>query len=128
MKTKRAPMSPGRRFRIWRRDGFCCTYCGASALTDDIVLEVDHIVPVAEGGTDTLENLTTACRPCNWSKGPHRLRAVEGGKRIVFQFPAWMEARLDAIAQRTYSSRSQVIRRLLAEALEREDAPEAVAS
>ena len=40
--------------------------------------------------------------------------------RSSILIPAWMDARLDVMAQRTLSSKSQVIRRLLAEALERE--------
>lgn len=42
--------------------------------------------------------------------------------RSSVQLPPWMTRRLDEIAERTYSSRSQVIRRLLAEALERDTA------
>jgi metal-responsive CopG/Arc/MetJ family transcriptional regulator len=40
--------------------------------------------------------------------------------RSSIYFPPWMTRRLDAIAQKTLSSRSQVIRRLVAEGLERE--------
>ena len=29
---------------------------------------VDHIIPVAKGGTDDPENLVAACRKCNFSK------------------------------------------------------------
>jgi 5-methylcytosine-specific restriction endonuclease McrA len=46
-----------------------CQVCGA---TDDLQLE--HMVPVSQGGTHYLENLTTMCRACNmskWVKGPH---------------------------------------------------------
>jgi len=32
------------------------------------MLEVDHIVPRCEGGTDAPENLTTSCVPCNRGK------------------------------------------------------------
>lgn len=42
--------------------------------------------------------------------------------RSSILIPGWMTDRLEAIARRTLSSRSQVIRRLLAEALEREPA------
>lgn len=31
--------------------------------------EVDHVVSVAQGGTDELSNLTVICRRCNQSKG-----------------------------------------------------------
>lgn len=40
-----------------------CTYCGA---TEDI--EIDHIYPLARGGSHTLRNLTPACGFCNRSK------------------------------------------------------------
>lgn len=52
------------RLRIFERDGYVCTYCGAA----DQPLECDHIYPVAKGGTDDEDNLTTACKPCNRSK------------------------------------------------------------
>ena len=43
-----------------------CQYCGQSA--PDVVLEVDHIVPVAEGGDNDIMNLITSCRDCNRGK------------------------------------------------------------
>jgi hypothetical protein len=70
---KRPSLSTRRRLAIWQRDRFTCTYCGASALTDEtVILEVDHKIAVADGGTSETENLTTACRPCNLKKGPGR--------------------------------------------------------
>jgi len=55
------------RFEILKRDGFACRYCGASAVAD--VLHVDHVVPIAEGGSNEPHNLVTACAPCNGGKG-----------------------------------------------------------
>jgi hypothetical protein len=40
--------------------------CGRSK--DDISLHVDHIVPVAKGGTDEISNLATLCSDCNIGK------------------------------------------------------------
>ena len=54
------------RFEILRRDGHTCRYCGASA--PDAKLTVDHVLPVALGGSDEPENLTTACTDCNAGK------------------------------------------------------------
>lgn len=54
------------RFEVLKRDSFTCQYCGASA--PDVILEVDHIYPVAEGGTNDLMNLITSCRDCNRGK------------------------------------------------------------
>ena len=36
-----------------------------------VSLSIDHIVPVAAGGSTTRENLWLACRPCNEFKGTH---------------------------------------------------------
>lgn len=52
------------RLQVFDRDDWVCTYCGS---TDD--LTCDHIHPLARGGTNDLDNLTTACRSCNSSKG-----------------------------------------------------------
>jgi hypothetical protein len=59
-------ISPRVRFAVFSRDRFTCQYCGARG--DGVVLEVDHIVPVARGGSDDESNLTTACRKCNSGK------------------------------------------------------------
>jgi uncharacterized membrane protein YqaE (UPF0057 family)/ribosomal protein L7/L12 len=47
------------------RDAYICRYCGQRSQT----MEVDHVVPVSEGGLSTLDNLVTACRDCNRRKG-----------------------------------------------------------
>lgn len=54
------------RFEILKRDGYACRYCGATA--PDVVLHVDHVVPVALGGGDEPNNLVTACADCNAGK------------------------------------------------------------
>jgi len=46
------------------RDGYECVYCGS---TKD--LTVDHIIPASRGGKTNFDNCTTACRPCNNTKG-----------------------------------------------------------
>ena len=54
------------RYEILRRDNHTCRYCGASA--PDVPLRVDHVTPVALGGTDTPDNLAASCEPCNSGK------------------------------------------------------------
>lgn len=54
------------RFEVLRRDGHTCRYCGAGA--PDVTLVVDHVVPVALGGSDDPSNLRAACKDCNSGK------------------------------------------------------------
>ncbi|SKD35918.1 HNH endonuclease, putative [Mycobacteroides abscessus subsp. massiliense] len=54
------------RFEVLRRDNHTCRYCGRSA--PGVQLTVDHVVPVALGGTDTADNLVAACSDCNSGK------------------------------------------------------------
>jgi 5-methylcytosine-specific restriction endonuclease McrA len=48
---------------IKRRDGHQCVYCDSSAN-----LCVDHVYPIALGGTDDYRNLVCACNACNSGK------------------------------------------------------------
>jgi hypothetical protein len=59
------------RFEAFKRDRFTCQYCGMKA--PDVVLNVDHIHPVSDGGTNDLLNLVTSCRDCNSGKSDHKL-------------------------------------------------------
>lgn len=54
------------RYEVLRRDGYACRYCGAKA--PEVALHVDHVVPVALGGSDDPSNLTASCEPCNAGK------------------------------------------------------------
>lgn len=68
---QRVPISKGKRFEIFARDGFTCQYCGLRP--PDVILEVDHIEPVAGGGSNDDVNLITSCFDCNRGKRAKRL-------------------------------------------------------
>lgn len=74
MSQKRASLSKRARFRIFERDGFTCQYCGKRP--PEAVLQLDHIHPFSEGGTDIEENLITACFECNAGKSNRVLGAI----------------------------------------------------
>ena len=61
--------------RLFRRDGHMCMYCGDFLY--DCELTRDHVVPVSRGGTDTWENVVTACRDCNRRKADMSLEEIE---------------------------------------------------
>jgi hypothetical protein len=66
--TKKVPH--GVRWKVLVRDNFRCVVCGANPAIDHSVrLEVDHIVPVARGGSNHFGNLRTLCLNCNAGKG-----------------------------------------------------------
>jgi hypothetical protein len=54
------------RYEVLRRDNHSCRYCGGSA--PGVKLTVDHVLPVALGGSDEPSNLVTACADCNAGK------------------------------------------------------------
>lgn len=67
---QRALMTSKLRQAIKERDHYTCRYCGASLDQEPhLLLEIDHIVPVAKGGLTTEDNLQTLCWRCNRSKG-----------------------------------------------------------
>lgn len=53
-----------KRERIFLRDGYTCQCCGR--VTHE--LELDHIVNVAQGGTEDDSNLQSLCVPCHKKK------------------------------------------------------------
>lgn len=71
-------VGPRKRFEVFKRDDFQCRYCGRK--TPEVVLEVDHIVPVCEGGSDDEINLATSCWECNSGKSGVPLNQVMTGE------------------------------------------------
>lgn len=69
--TERKSFSKKERFEVFKRDNFTCQYCGREA--PDVILELDHIKPLAEGGSNDITNLITSCFDCNRGKGPREL-------------------------------------------------------
>lgn len=62
----RKPFTKSIRHEVFKRDNYKCVECGATK--EETTLEVDHILPVVQGGTDELDNLQTLCKACNLSK------------------------------------------------------------
>ena len=63
-KQERELMTYKLRYTIIKRDNFRCVACGSS---DN--LEIDHIIPIVDGGRTIPENLQTLCYKCNHGKG-----------------------------------------------------------
>ena len=54
------------RYEVLRRDHYTCRFCGAKAPW--VYLEIDHVVPRSEGGSDAPGNLQVLCKDCNEGK------------------------------------------------------------
>ena len=81
------------------RDGYKCRACGKSKHKDGVRLEVHHIRRMADGGTDTPDNVVTLCEDCH--KAHH-----QGERELKFRRPpqhkgeAHMNAMKDLIMTR----------------------------
>jgi HNH endonuclease len=65
-----------------------CEYCRAPESIFNAVLEVEHIIPVALGGSDNEDNLALACRSCNGFKGSRSSYIdIESGQEERFYHP-----------------------------------------
>lgn len=70
------------RFLVFERDRFTCQYCGRKPNCDDVILHVDHIIPVKKGGSDDMSNLVTSCSSCNLGKSARLIKNIKTVKDI----------------------------------------------
>lgn len=122
--------------RVRRQAGGRCGYCLSRQEYVWGTLEVEHIIPLAAGGTDAEENLWLACRPCNSHKGAQtEAEDPDTGQRVLLFNPrtqVWREhftwsrdgthivgltatGRATVVALRLNDSRCVAIRRLWVE-------------
>ena len=68
-KEQRALMTKKLREFIKTRDNYTCCTCGNSTHVEpNLLLEIDHIIPVSKGGQTEEMNLQTLCWKCNRAK------------------------------------------------------------
>ena len=69
IKEQRRLMTDNLREAIKERDNYTCQICGVSTYQNpQIVLHIDHIIPVSKGGRTESCNLQTLCASCNLKK------------------------------------------------------------
>lgn len=74
---RRRTISLQTRFRVLQRCKNRCSYCGRPA--SKVELHLDHVISLANGGTDEEWNLTAACIDCNLGKADI---SIIGGKLV----------------------------------------------
>jgi len=62
----------------WQRK---CAYCQK----ENLLLQIEHVVPKAKGGTNRVSNLCLACEPCNKKKGTKTIEEFLRGKPSILQ-------------------------------------------
>lgn len=68
-KEQRSLMTSKLRQHIKERDNFTCKFCENSTFKEpNLLLEIDHIIPVSKGGCTVEDNLQTLCWKCNRQK------------------------------------------------------------
>lgn len=67
--TLRGNLSREMRAHVWNMSWGHCFYCGTNYLNPFDNLVIEHVVPLARGGTNEIENLVPACSNCNFEKG-----------------------------------------------------------
>lgn len=72
----RRAFSKAERNAIFRRESGRCFHCGEAISLD--AFHVDHLIPVAAGGSDEMDNLAASCPPCNLAKSDKII--IEGRK------------------------------------------------
>ena len=77
------PVTKRTRFEVLRRAEFRCQYCGLKSTETAEGLTIDHVIPVALGGSDKPDNLVAACRDCNAGKS-----SIQPDSPIVNQLSA----------------------------------------
>jgi 5-methylcytosine-specific restriction endonuclease McrA len=107
------------RVEVFRRDSFTCCYCLSKVIPEPILrllghiypdefphhpnwkagrmhraipllcAEVDHLRPVARGGSNEITNLRTACAPCNTRKADFLLEEIGMDDRSDATFSEW---------------------------------------
>lgn len=65
-KIKRKQFSQTERMQIYNKNKGRCAICGRFVPYDSFT--VDHIIPLAKGGTNAMDNLQVACGVCNLIK------------------------------------------------------------
>ena len=70
---RRKPMKEALRRSVYEKYHGRCAYCGSPITYQE--MQVDHIVALANGGTNDLSNLNPSCPLCNTFKGDSSIKS-----------------------------------------------------
>ena len=79
---KRRKLTKAERQAIYDKCHGYCAYCGRPLEYKD--MQVDHVIPLYNGGRDELDNMLPACRSCNHYKAT---LSLESFRKMVDRIP-----------------------------------------
>lgn len=91
-RLRQVPLS---RRALFQRDNYTCQYCGDQPAK----LEVEHVIPRAQGGKNVWSNVTTACRSCN----AHKRDRTPAEAGMTLRTKPYAPSRVAMIASRGYT-------------------------
>ena len=116
--TKRRAWPKGLKEHLVRRQRNRCVYCGRRYSAP--CLDIDHMDPVAYGGSNDPRNLQVLCGPCNRRKGDqtdrefrHRYSGLVPSRRLTPPSRPVAQSQFDAVTRRTGASMALRQRRRL---------------
>ena len=80
------PVTREEAMKVFKRDHYVCQYCGldgSHSFENWLILTIDFIHPRIRGGSRGMDNLVTACQPCNLVKGKRVYPTLEEAKKHV---------------------------------------------
>lgn len=77
-------LTDAERDQIKKRDGYTCQCCFRSGR--GVILEIDHIIPVFQGGKANVENSQTLCKECNMKKGTNAINFRSHTSPSIYSF------------------------------------------
>jgi hypothetical protein len=86
--------------KVFKRDGWVCQLCNEPCDQDATVPEpkaatLDHIIPLAKGGTHTMNNMQCACFECNSRKGDNVDVNEDGTVTWAYLYPKWKDRKTE---------------------------------
>lgn len=79
---KRKQYTATQRTAVYDMCNGCCGYCGREMSQSE--MQIDHMNPFEDGGSNDMSNLLPSCKRCNAMKGK---RTVDGFRRHIEELP-----------------------------------------
>lgn len=81
--SKRRRLTKPERMKILKKTDGHCAYCGCELKYNE--MQIDHVIPLRNGGEDCESNMLPSCRSCNHYKGASSLSTF---RRLLEKMPS----------------------------------------